>query len=90
MVVAGRVPVERGAVVHHCAVQVLAEQTQALDQGVNRPQHRPCHIVGIDLVTTHHQQRRSLLGDRGGRQQLVDTQQAVTGVVVRFAAGSVE
>ena len=90
MVVAGRVLVERGAVLHHCAVQVLAVQPQAFDQCMDGPQHRPGHIVGVDLVAAHHQQCRALARFMGRRQQLVDAEQAIIGWVMGLAARAVQ
>ena len=41
---------------------MLAKQTQALNHLMNRPQHRPADIIGVDLIATHQQQGRALLG----------------------------
>ncbi|MCY1397161.1 hypothetical protein D9M71_121540 [compost metagenome] len=66
------------------------EQAEALAQGMNGPQHGAGHIVGIDLVATHHQQRRSLFGGVGRGEQAVEAQQALRCRVMRLAAGTVE
>lgn len=89
MVIAGVMRVEAGAVVHHGAFQVFVEQPQARDQRMNRPQHGPGDIVGVDLVTAHHQQGRALGRCVGVSQQAVDAEQAFVGPVMRFAAGAV-
>ena len=88
VVIAGAMPVKARAVIHHGAFQVFVEQLQARDQRMNRPQHRPGHVVGVDLVTAHHQQGRALGRRARLGQQTVDAQQAFVGTVVRFAAGA--
>ncbi|MNP12357.1 hypothetical protein D3C76_1045860 [compost metagenome] len=83
-------PVKLGAVADHGALQMLTEQPQAFDQGMDRPQGRPGNIIGVDLIAAHHQQRRTVRGRMVLRQQLVDTQQPVGGRVMGFAAGAVQ
>ncbi|MNN17312.1 hypothetical protein D3C81_1304950 [compost metagenome] len=90
VVVTGRMLVEPGAVADHRAFEVLPEQAQTLDQGVNRPQHRPRDIVGVDLIASHHQQCRAVLCRVFLGQQPVDAQQAVCRRVMRFAARTVQ
>ncbi|MNL03430.1 hypothetical protein D3C87_1239680 [compost metagenome] len=90
VVVTGRMLVEPGAVADHRAFEVFPEQAQALDQGVNRPQHRPRDIVGVDLIARHHQQCRAVLGGVFLRQQPVDAQQAVCRRVMGLAARAVQ
>ncbi|MNF74367.1 hypothetical protein D3C84_563970 [compost metagenome] len=57
---------------------------------MNRPQHRPRDIVGVDLIAGHHQQCRAVLGCMLLRQQPVDAEQAVCRRVVRLAARTVQ
>lgn len=83
-------PVKLGAVADHGAFQMLTEQPQPFDQGVDRPQGRPGYIVGVDLIAAHHQQRRTVRGRVVLRQQPVDAQQAVGGRVMGLAAGAVQ
>ena len=82
--------IELGAVADHGTVKVLIEQTQTLDQGMNRPQHRPGDVVGIDLITAHHQQRRTSLRIGFVGQQLIDAEQAIGCRMMGLAAGAVE
>lgn len=90
-VVGGRVRVECLAVVHQCAFQVFAVQTEAVDQPMDGHQHRPGDVVGVDLVAAHHQQRRAAFGlQQVFLQQPVDLQQAIGRWVMRLAAGAVE
>ena len=90
MVIAGRVVIELGAVVHHGAIEVLIEQAQARNQPMDGAQHRPGHIVGVHLVATHHQQRRALGQAAVGGQQAISAEQALVGVMVGFAARTVQ
>ncbi|MNE34375.1 hypothetical protein D3C80_1280950 [compost metagenome] len=70
---------------------MFAIQAEAFDQAVDGHQHRPGHVVGVDLVATQHQQRRAFRGLRaGGVDQGVGLQQAVLARVVRLAAGAVQ
>ncbi|MNI27046.1 hypothetical protein D3C73_807690 [compost metagenome] len=82
--------VELGAVADHRAFQVFAKQAEALDQGMDRPQHRPRHIVGVHLIAAHHQQRRALRCFMCRAQQAVHTEQTVYRRVMRLAAGTVQ
>ncbi|RMP60704.1 hypothetical protein ALQ18_00053 [Pseudomonas marginalis pv. marginalis] len=86
IVIAGAMPIEVGAVIHHRAFQVFVEQPEARDQCMNRAQHRPGHIVGVDLVAAHHQQRRAFGQRVCVGQQAVDAQQAFVRCVVGFTA----
>ena len=71
LVVAGGVLVQRRAVSDHRTFKVLAKQTQAFDHLMNRPQQRPADIIGVDLIATHQQQGRALLGGRRFGQQTI-------------------
>ena len=82
--------IELGAVADYGAFEVFAEQSQPCDQGMNGPQHRPGDIVGVHLIATHHQQRRALSGLVFRSQQMIDTEQAVGGGVMRFAARAMQ
>ncbi|MNN51032.1 hypothetical protein D3C81_1656470 [compost metagenome] len=57
---------------------------------MDRPQHRAGHIVGIDLVATHHQQGRALRGGMRGGEQAVDAQQPLGHRMMGFATGAME
>lgn len=90
VIVAGRVAVQLGAVLHHGAFQVLVVQAQPFDQPVDGPQHGAGDIVGVHLVAAHHQQCRALGGCVGRGQQAVGAQQAIGGGVVRLAARAMQ
>ncbi len=91
VVVAGRMGHQRIAVVDHRAFEAFAIQAQASNQGMDRHQHRPGDIVGIDLVARHQQRRRPALRrlSRLG-QEPVDRHQPVRRGVMRLAAGAVQ
>ncbi|MNG14548.1 hypothetical protein D3C84_983120 [compost metagenome] len=90
MIVTGRVVIELGAVADHRPFEVLLEQSQPLDQGMNGPQRRPRDIVRVHLVAAHHQQRRTFFCLRLGLQQAIDTEQTIRRREVRLAAGTVQ
>ena len=90
VVITGRVAVELGAVSDQRTFQAFLEQPQTLDQTVNRTQHRPGDIVGVNLVAGHHQYRRPLLRIWVGLQQTVGAEQAIGRRVMRLAAGAMQ
>jgi hypothetical protein len=56
---------------------------------VNGRQHGACHIVGIDLIPGQHEQGWSGMGlSDAFTQYRVSLCQAITGGVMRFAAGT--
>ncbi len=90
-VIAGRMGHQLIAIVHHRAFELFAIKPQAAHQCVDRHQHRPRDIIGIDLVARHQQHGRAL-GRTVQRvtQQFVDTQQTICRGVVRLAAGTMQ
>ena len=72
MTSAGGVLLEFGAVADHRAFEVLFEQLQTLDQGMDGVQHRPRDIVGINRIATDHQQCRMFVCVWLGLQRHVD------------------
>ncbi len=79
------------AVIHHSTFETLAVEAETAHQRVDGYQHRPCDVVGIDLVAGHqqHGRARPRIAQRIV-QQLIHAQQAIRGGVVRFAAGAVQ
>ncbi|MNG97078.1 hypothetical protein D3C79_561730 [compost metagenome] len=90
VVIAGRVLVQRLAVGHHRALQLLVEQAQARNQAVDGAQHRAGDVVGIDLVAGHQQHGGAVRGAFAGLQQAVGAEQAIGGRKMRLAAGTVQ
>ncbi len=86
-----RVRQQLGAVGHQRALQAFAVEPQATNQRVDRHQHRPGDIVGIDLVAGHQQGRRPLLRCLPRlAEQAIDANESVSGGVMRLAAGAVQ